>query len=119
MAGLFKTFRGGRLDLQFYKGMTTMDYEVEVLNDDESEFDLTVYDDIKLKILHKIHGTVVLTLGMEAGEITLYSPSDNFVIINVSDTQIVLRPKEYWYTCYGVRDDDEQELIFYGIAKVL
>lgn len=115
----FKTYRGGRLDLELYKGKATIDYEVEVFNDDETDFDLSVYDSIMLKIFHKIHGTLVLTLTEEDGAISLYSPADNFVIINVSDSQTDLRPKEYWYECYGIREDDEQELIFFGIAKVL
>lgn len=115
----FKTYKGGRLDLEFYKGKATINYEVEVFNDDGTEFDLSVYDDIKLKIFHKIHGTLVITLGMDAGEISVSSPSDNIVYLDLSDTQTDLRPKEYWYECYGVREDDEQELIFLGVAKVL
>lgn len=117
--GHIKTYRGARLDLEFYKGKATIDYEVEVFNDDESEFDLSVYDDIRLKIFHKIHGTEVIDLGMSDGEIQVYSPADNVVIINVSDSLIDIRPKEYWYECYGVREDDEQELIFFGVGAVI
>ena len=117
--GFLKTYKGGRLDLEFYKGKATINFEVEVFNDDDSEFDLTVYSAIYLKVFHKIHGTLVLTLDESDGQISLYSPADNFVIIDVSDSESDLRPKEYWYECYGVREDDEQELIFFGIFKVL
>lgn len=117
--GYIKTYRGARLDLEFYKGKASIDYEVEVFNDDETEFDLSIYDSIALKIYQKIHGTLVLTLTQNDGSITLYSPIDNFVVINLSDSQSDLRPKEYWYECYGIREDDEQELIFFGIAAVL
>jgi len=117
--GYIKTYRGARLDLEFYKGKATIDFEVEVFNDDETEFALSVYDDIILKIFHKIHGTLVATLNMSDGEIQVYSPADNFVIINFGDAASDLRSKEYWYECYGVREDDEQELIFFGVAAVL
>jgi hypothetical protein len=56
---------------------------------------------------------------MSDGEIQVYSPADNFVIINFGDAASDLRPKEYWYACYGIREDDEQELIFFGVAAVL
>ena len=117
--GYIKTYRGARLDLEFYKSKATINFPVEVFNDDESEFDLTVYWGIFLKVFHKIHGTLVLTLDESDGQITLYSPADNFVIIDVSDSESLLRPKEYWYECYGIREDDEQELIFFGVFKVL
>lgn len=120
MAGIFKTYRGGRLDLEFYKGKGSFDYEVEVLNDDDSEFDLSVYDDILLKFFHKIHGTEVLEMSFNDGQVTVYSPADNFVILNVLATTINIRPKEYWYECYGIRSEDgEPELIFFGVGKVI
>lgn len=116
--GFLKTYKGGRLDLEFYKGKATINFEVEVFNDDDSEFDLTIYDSIALKVFHKIHGTLVVTLDESDGEISLYSPPDNFVIIDFSSSY-QLRPKEYWYECFGVREDNEEELIFFGVFKVL
>lgn len=120
MAGIFKTYRGGRLDLEFYKGKGTFDYEVEILNDDESEFDLSVYDDIFLKFFHKIHGTEVLEMSLNDGQLSVYSPPDNIVIINSLSGTVDIRPKEYWQECYGVRSEDgEPELLFFGVGKVI
>lgn len=113
-----KTYRGSRLDLQFYVGKATIDFEVEVFNDDETEADLRVYDSIKLKMFHKIHGTEVLELVEDDGGIQLGSPVGNSVFINLTDSAD-LRPKEYWYECFGIREDDEQELIFFGIAQAI
>ncbi len=113
-----KTYKGARLDLEFYKNRASLDYPVEVYNDDETEFDVSIYDDIKLEIAHKIHGTIVLTLTLLDGSLYLYSPADNFVIINLPD--IDLRPKEYWYECWGDRNaDGARELVFFGVGKVL
>lgn len=115
----FKTYKGARLDLEFYKGKATIDYEINVFNDDESELDLSIYDNIVYKLFHKIHGTEVLELGMDEGGLQFNSPMANVILLNMSDSESELRPKEYWQECYGVREDDEQELIFFGVGKVL
>lgn len=114
----YKTYRGSRLDLQFYVGKATIDFEVQVFNDDETEANLGVYDDIKFKMFHKIHGTEVLELSMDDGGLQVDSPIASSVFINLSDSED-LRPKEYWYECYGIREDDEQELIFFGVGQAI
>lgn len=114
-----KTFKGARLDLQFYKGKATIDFEINVFNDDETELDLSVYDEIIYKMFHKIHGTRVLTLVMSDGGLQFNSPMDNEIMLNLSDVQSLLRPKEYWQECYGLREDSEEELIFFGVAHVI
>lgn len=117
---IYKTYKGARIDIELYKSKATIDFWIEVFNDDETETDLTIYSDITLTIAHKIHGTVVLTLVEDDGGIQLGSPVGNSIFLNVSDSQTdALRPKEYWYECFGTREDDEKELICFGIAKVL
>lgn len=115
---IYKTYRGARLDLQFYKGKSTINFVVSIFNDDDSDFDLTIYSDIVIVIQDKKHGTVILTLSMDDGEVSLASPADNDIYLDLSHVQTDLRVKEYWYECYGIREDDEQELIFFGVAEM-
>ena len=114
-----KTYKGARLDLEFYKGKATIDFEIGVYDDLDVELDLSIYDDIVYKLFHKIHGTQVLQLVMSNGGLQFNSPMDNIIMLNLSDGETDLRPKEYWQECYGIREDDEQELIFFGVGKVL
>lgn len=116
---IYKTHRGARLDLQFYKGKATIDFIISVFNDDDTDFDLTVYDSLHFKVFDKKHGTLLLSLGEDEGEISLASPADNDLYLNVSDVQTFLRVKDYWYECYGIREDSEEELICYGINQTI
>lgn len=119
MAGIFKTYKGARLDLQFYKGKAVIDFQIYVYQDDDTELDLSIYDDIRYKLFHKIHGTQLLELTMVDGGLQFPSPISNLILLNVSDSQTGIRPKDYWQECYGIREDDEQELIFQGVAQVI
>lgn len=119
---VYKTYKGTRLDLQYYIGKLTQEFIVQVFNDDGTDFDLSVYDDIILKIFHKQHGTVVLTFSIGAGDgsISLASPVDNDIYHYLSGVLLnSLRKKEYYQECYGVLSNQEQELIYHGIADLL
>jgi len=113
-----KTYKGARLDLEFYKGKATIDFEIAVYDDADEELDLSIYDDITYKLFHKIHGTEVLELSMNDGRLQFNSPMDNIILLNANDVEINLRPKEYWQECYGIRES-VPELIFFGVGKVL
>lgn len=116
-----KTYKGSRLDLQFYKGKSTINFIISVFNDDNTDFDLTIYDNIYFTIFHKKHGTVVLSANVNDGQgiIDLASPADNDVYIDLSHNQTNLRIKEYWYEVYGIREDSEEELVTFGIAEMI
>lgn len=116
---IYKTYRGARLDLQFYKGKSVIDFPIEVFNDDNTDADLTIYNTLFFKIFDKKHGTVDLTLVEDDGGITLPSPTTNILYLNVSHVQTNLRTKKRWYECYGVREDDEEELICFGVAEFI
>lgn len=113
-----KAYKGARLDLQFYRGKAVIDFEINVFKDDDTELDLSIYDDIRYKLFHKIHGTEVLELTMSDGGLQFPSPVTNLILLNISDS-VDLRPKEYWQECYGIREDNEQELIFQGVAQMV
>lgn len=115
---MFKTYKGARLDLQHYKGKTISGYEIEVLNDDNTEFDLSIYDDIVLKVFQKIHGTEILSYDLTDG-IVLNSPVDNIITWVAPMAGLNIRPKFYYHECYGVFDDGEEELIFHGVSQVI
>jgi hypothetical protein len=115
----YRTYRGDRLDLEFYKGKAVIDFEVLVYNDDGTDFDLTVYSSFHGTLAHKRHGTVVLPLTEPLGHLTIASPADNSIYLNISDSEIDIRTKEYYLEVWGQREDDESELIFHGNAVLI
>ncbi len=116
----FKTYKGGRLDLEHYRGKSIDGYAIDVFNDDDTDFDLDVYDDIFIRIFEKIHGTLVLTFNFETG-ISTDSPAGNTIYWNATKSQMDIRPKLYWHECYGVINVNptKEELIFQGVSEVI
>lgn len=115
----FKTYKGGRLDLEHYKGKTISSFEVDVFNDDDTAMDLDVYDDIKIKIYEKIHGTLVLTSDFQSG-VSTDSPAGNTIYWTVSKISTSIRPKFYWHECYGSKQSGAiEELIYQGVSTVI
>ncbi len=116
----FKTYKGGRLDLEDYKGKSIVGYEVEVFNDDDTDFDLGIYDDIRERIYQKIHGTLVLAFDFQNG-VSTDSPAGNTIYFNHTKEEMNIRPKFYWCECYGVINDNPsiEELIFQGVREVI
>jgi hypothetical protein len=116
----FKTYKGGRLDLEHYRGMTISSYAIDVYNDDDTDFDLDTYDDIYYKVFEKIHGTEVLSGHLYDGRVGVDSPAGNTLYLNFTDELMTLRPKEYWHECYGTRGNGAvKELIFQGASPVI
>ena len=112
----FKTYKGGRLDLEHYKGMTISSFAIDVFNDDDTDFNLDVYDDIKIKVYEKIHGLLKLTFDFQGG-ISTDSPAGNTIYWTAQKTQMNLRPKLYYHECYGSKQSGAiQELIFHGVS---
>lgn len=106
-----KTYKGARLDLEFYQGKSTVDFEIEVLNDDLSDFDLSTYDDIDFDVHYRQHGDLIVS--------PTVTTSSNFILLDVTVVQTAaLQLREYWYMCYG-NLGAEEELICYGIFKVI
>ncbi len=115
----FKTYKGGRLDLEHYKGKSIVSYAIDVFNDDDTDFDLDVYSDIRIRIYQKIHGTLVLAFDFQDG-ISTDSPAGNTIYWNASLSQMTIRPKFYWHECYGLKSSGTiEELIFQGVSEVI
>lgn len=117
----YKTYKGTRLDLQHYRGKVTRGFVVSVFEEDGTDFDLTVYDDIVFKLFDKRHGTVIKTFQLNSGDgsVSLASPSDNDIYLYLSGVLINIRSKEYYHEAYGVLSNLEQELIFHGVSDLL
>jgi hypothetical protein len=111
---VFKTYKGSRLDLQHYKGKDIINYEFEILNDDGTAYDLSIYDDIIIKFFEKRHGTLLEFWDLTDG-INLASPVDNFIDWTAN---IDYRPKFYYHECYGTIGTQE-ELLFHGVSEVI
>lgn len=109
---IYKTYKGSRLDLEIYQGKSTIDYEIEVLNDDDTEFDLSIYSSIAAKVYYRQHGELIIS--------PTVSSSSNVIYLDVTLAQSgALQLREYWIEIYGVLISPlaEQELITFGIFK--
>lgn len=106
----FRTYRGVELNIEAYKGKSSIDYEIEVTYDDGSPFDLENYGSVVCKVFYRKGFTEILT--------PTVTVSDNFVILDLTVAQTVaLQQREYYYEIYGV-SGSEQELITFGTLKV-
>ncbi len=116
----FKTYKGGRLDLEDYKGKSIVNYQVSVQNDDGTPFDLSIYSDIRERIFQKIHGTLVLAFDFQNG-VSTDSPAADIIYFNHTKAEFNIRPKLYWCECYGVINTNPsiEELIFQGVREVI
>lgn len=109
-----KTFTGGRLDLEHFKRYPIVDHEFEVLNDDCTAKDFSVFDGVELRLYAKQGGKLLFTVDMLDGD---NSPSDNFIYLNTADFEDLRGPREYWHECVGLSGSPEVgELIFYGVS---
>lgn len=113
----FKTYIGARVDLEHFKD-SSISYEIELINSDGTDTDLTVYDDIVMFIKHKIHGTIVCELSLDNDGLNFGSPIGNTIFINTADYQLNIRPKDYYHETYGYKDGDK-DILFHGVSKVL
>ncbi len=111
---MYRAYAGQRLDLEIYKGKLVNGYLIDIYNDDDTAKDLSIYDNVFLKIFQKQHGTEVETFETDDGlEIT-----DNTIGWTATDDQTDLRPKYYWGECFGELANGN-ELIFYGVIQVI
>lgn len=108
------------MDLQHYKGKNISYYPIDVFNSDNTDFSLSAYDDIRIKIFEKIHGTLVLSFDFQNG-VSVDSPAGNTVYWNATKAQMDIRPKFYWHECYGLKNlnPTREELIFEGVSEVI
>jgi len=108
----YKTYKGSRLNLEIYQGKSSIDYEIEVLNDDGSNFDLTVYSSILARVFYRKGGDLILS--------PTISNTGNVLYLDVLKAQsAALQTREYYYQIYGVLVSpvNEEELITYGTFK--
>lgn len=111
-----KTFKGAELNLELYKDSTVRSYEMEMLEDDCSAMDLTIYEDIQIKIYSKRGGTVLLEYALGDG-IEFNSPEDNFIYWTAGDFEDLPR-LEYYIDCKGILSNGQKDLLFYGISDL-
>lgn len=114
----FKTYKGGRLDLEHYRGKDISAYQIDVYNDDDTDFDLGIYDDIYYKMFEKMHGTEVLDFHFSNGGVGVDSPAGKTLFLIATKAEMAIRPKLYWQECYGTIGL-VQQLIFQGVATVI
>ena len=107
-----KTYKGTELDLEVYQGKSTIDYPIEMLNDDDTAYDLTIYSSLVCKVFYRQHGEEIVTLTV--------SNTNNFIYLDATKAQTAaLQAREYFHEIYGilVSPVSEQELLAYGMFK--
>jgi hypothetical protein len=108
----YKTYQGSRLDLEIYQGKATIDYEIEVFKNDGTAFDFSIYASTVFKIYYRQHGELIVS--------PTITESGNSLLLDLTIAQsAALQTRDYWYECYGIYSGSEEELISYGIAKVV
>ncbi len=111
-----RTFKGVELNLELYKGSTVRSYEMELLEDDCSAMDLSIYDQIEIKIYSKRGGTVLEEYSIGNG-IEFNSPEDNFIYWTAGDFNDLPR-LEYYIDGKGILASGQKDLLFYGISDL-
>jgi len=107
-----KTYKGTELNLEVYQGKSSIDYPIEMLNDDDTAYDFTIYSSLVAKVYYRQHGEEIVTLTV--------SNTDNFMYLDATKAQtLALQTREYFYEIYGVLTSpaNEQELLTYGMFK--
>lgn len=112
----FKTYKGGRLDVESYKGMTVYFFAIDLFNNDGSEASLSSYSDIRIKIYQKQHGTLVAEFDFQTG-VSVDSPANNTIYLLATTDEMELRPKNYYWECTGLKNTTPviKDLLFHGI----
>lgn len=116
----FKTYKGGRLDLESYKGMTIYFFAIDLFNNDGTEASLSPYQDIRIKLYQKKHGTLIASFDFQTG-VSTDSPANNTIYWNATLDEMDLRPKTYWTECHGLKNTNPliKELLFNGVHTVI
>lgn len=105
----YKTYQGSRLDLEFYQGKSVIDYDIEVLTDGGSDYDLSTYESVLFDVKYRRGGEQIVSL--------TNTILDNFIYVDLTLEQSEsLQRRDYWYECYGVIGDDK-ELIVFGLLR--
>ena len=106
---------GARIDLQFYKGYPIVNFEFEVFNDDDTDYDFSHSSGVYLRLLAKKNGTVLALIRMG-----LDSPTTNFLYLNDSGSSpsIVIQrtPRTAWFEVYSI--EGVNKLLFDGVAEL-
>lgn len=106
---------GDRVDLDFYKGFPIINFEFEVLNDDDSEYDFSNSSGVYFKLLAKKNGRLLTLIQM-----SFTSPRTNFIYLNDSGSSpsIVIQrtPRTAWYEVYSI--ESQNKLLFEGVAEI-
>lgn len=108
---IYKTYKGSELNLEAYKGKSSIDYEIEVTFDDGTAYDLSIYSALTCKVYYRKGFTEIFA--------PTVTNSSNVLMLDVTKAQSdLLQEREYYYVIYGTVGV-EDELITFGIFKVV
>jgi hypothetical protein len=108
-----KTYIGERLDLEHYKGYSIIDYMVTITDDDDAAYPLQDFASIHFDLFAKQYGKLLDSVDVAV-------PSDNILILDVTDTVMDKRKSLYYHECYGMTDESPsvKVLLFHGVSEI-
>lgn len=100
--------------------MTVYFFAIDLFNNDGSEASLSEYQDIRIKIYQKQHGTLVADFDFQTG-VSTDSPANNTIYLLATDTEMTLRPKNYYWEGTGLKNTNPviRELLFHGVHAMI
>lgn len=117
---VLKTIKGDELNLRHYKGKSVVDYWFDMLEDDGTEVDLSVYSNIKLEVFAKRGGTLIDSFDNNSG----LKITGNRINWNASKSRMdVFRSGlTYYHHMIGTlegADAGQQDVLFYGNSEMI
>lgn len=109
---VYRTYKGGRLDLKHYKGKSIVNYEFTVDCGSDSIY-LDEYSQVELRMFQKRHGTEVFSTILD-----VTSPPDS-LLWNQDAEDMDLIQKPYYHECVGIYADGKEDILFHGVSLIL
>lgn len=113
-----KTYKGSELNLKHYQGQSIVGYWFDILEDDGTDTDLTIYNSIRFQVYAKRNGTLLKTCDNNSGLSILGSR----VTLNISKlyTSIFRKGLTYYHHMIGIRKvSGETDVIFFGNSEMI
>lgn len=110
-----QTYKGRRYDLEHYIGVSVVDFAIEIIDNFTCcPIDLEEFDEVKLIMYEKKHGTELFELSSigSPAEIVLESSPEGVMLFSIDYEAMELKEKPYFYEVLGIVGNEKQLLSF-------
>ncbi len=112
-----KTYKGGELNLKHYQGQSIVDYWFDMIEDDDSDSDLSVYSEIQFQLFAKRNGTLIRSVDNNSG-LTITGSRVNMDIVKVY-MSLFRSGLTYYHHMIGVMADGQTDVLFFGNSEMI